>query len=113
MYTSEYMKFGEKRHYSGNLGALLGQIATGNGGDHLQEQLSSMNVPSLSPHSSVSIERSLGTEFEDIVTHELLSAGKKEWEYAIRNNTFFEDVPACTVVVRRYWVEQKESQTLL
>ena len=68
MHTSEYMKFGKKGHYYANLGAVLGQIATGNG-DHLQEQLSSMNVPSLSPHSFVSIERSLGSEFENIVTH--------------------------------------------
>ena len=105
------MKFGEKGHYSANLGAVLGQIATGNGGDHLQEQLSSINVPSLSPHSFVSTERSLGTEFENIVTHELLSAGIEERENAIRNNIFFEDVPACSG--SRCWVEQEESQTFL
>jgi len=32
------------------------------------------------------------------VTHELFSAGKEELQYAIANNTFFEDVPTCTVV---------------
>ena len=42
-----------------------------------------MNVPSLLPHSFVSTERSLGTAFEDIVTHELLSAGKEELQYSI------------------------------
>ena len=103
MYTSEYIKLGERGHYSANLGAVLGQIATGGGGDHLEEQLSSMNVPSLSLHSFVSIERSLGTVFEDIVTHELLSAGKEELQYAIANNTFFKDVAVCTVMVDAGW----------
>jgi len=83
MYTSECIKLGERGHYFSNLGAALGQIATGGGGDHLEEQLSSMNVPSLSPHNSVSIERSLGTAFEDVVMHEILSAGKEEVQYAI------------------------------
>ena len=103
MYTAEYIKLGEKGHYSTNMGAVLGQISTGGGGHHLQEQLCSMNIPSLSPHSFVRIERSLGTAFEDIVTHELLSAGIQEREHAITTKTFFEDIPACTVVVDAGW----------
>ena len=32
MYTAEYIKLGEKGHYSTNMGAVLGQISTGGGG---------------------------------------------------------------------------------
>ena len=103
MYIAEYIKLGEKGHYSTNMGAVLGQISTGGGGDYLQEQLSSMNIPSLSPHSFVSIERSLGTAFEDIITHELLLAGMQEHEHTISTNTLFEDIPACTVIVDAGW----------
>jgi len=42
MYTSECIKLRERGHYSANLGTVLGQIATGGGGDHLEEQLSNM-----------------------------------------------------------------------
>lgn len=77
----------------------------------MEEQLSSMNIPSLSPHSFVSIERSLGTAFEDIVTHELLSAGKEEREHAVKHNKFFEDVPACTVVVDGGWSKRSHKHS--
>jgi len=97
---------GESGYYSASLGAVLGQIATRGG----LEQLSSMNVPSLSPHSFVSIERSLGTAFEDIVTHEFLSAEKEEHQYTIAN-TFFEDVPACTVVVDAGWSKRSHKHS--
>ena len=110
-YTSECVKFQEKGHYSTNLGAVLGQVSTGGGGDHLEEQLSSMNIPSLSPHTFVSIERSLGTAFEDIVTKELLSAGREEREHAITNNKFFEGVPACTVVVDAGWSKRSHKHS--
>ena len=62
-----------------------------------------MSVPSLSPHSFVGIERSLGTAFEDIVTNELLASGKEECELAIKNNKFSEGIPACTVMIDGGW----------
>ena len=39
MHTSESSKLGDKAHYSCNIAAVLGQVATGGGGTHLEEQL--------------------------------------------------------------------------
>ena len=86
MYTSKSVKLGQQSHYEANLRAVLGQMATGGGGDHLGEQLSVLNVPSLSPHSFVQLERKLGTAFEELVTQELINAGKEEYEHAIATN---------------------------
>ena len=98
MHTSEMFQLDKKGYYSSNIGAVLGQIATGGGGSHLEEQLMSLDVPSLSTHSFVHLKKSFGTALESLVTKELLSADKEELEYAVTNNIKFEDIPACTVV---------------
>ena len=79
------LQLDKKGHYSSNIGAVLGQIATGGGGFHLEEKMMSLDVPSLSTHSFVHLEKSLGTVLESLVTKELLSAGKEELEY-VKNN---------------------------
>ena len=105
MHTSDSIRIREKNHFTVNVGAVLGQIATGGGGDHLAEQLTTMNIPALSPHTFVEFERDLGLEFERIVTEEMLSAGKEEYNYALATGCIHGDdkVPACTVVVDGGW----------
>ena len=99
MHASKILSLQGKNHYCSNLGA----VATGGGGSHLEEQLMSMNIPSLSRYSFVSIERSLGLAFETLVTNLLLSAGNEEREHATVNNITFEGIPAYTVVVDAGW----------
>ena len=53
IYTSDILKLEEKHHYASNLGAVLGQIATGRRDAHLKEQLMSMDIPTLSTHSKI------------------------------------------------------------
>ena len=105
MYTSNSIQIGEKNHYTVNVGAVLGQIATGGGGDHLAEQLTTMNIPALSPHSFVEFERELGNEFERIATEEIMIAGREEYNHALEIGCTHGDdkVPACTVVVDGGW----------
>ena len=103
MHTSEMVNLQGKNHYSSNIGAMLGQVVTGGGGAHLEEQLMSMDIPALSQCSFINLERSLGLAFESLVTNLLLSAGKAERENAIASNTTFEGIPACTVVVDAEW----------
>ena len=62
--TSEVTSYSTTNHYTVNIGATLGQIATGGGAGHLKEQLACMQVPSLSTPSFVNLERSMGTTFE-------------------------------------------------
>ena len=76
--TSEITSYSRTNHYSVNIGATLGQIATGGGADHLKEQLACIQVPSLSTPTVVNLERIMGTKFEATVNQELLTAGQKE-----------------------------------
>ena len=111
MHTSEMLQLDKKGHYSSNIGAVLGQIATGRGDFHLEEQMMSLDIPSLSTHSFVHLEKSLGTALESLVSKELLSAGKEELEYAAKNNIRFEDIPACTVVVDGGWSKRSHKHS--
>ena len=107
------MQLGDKSHYSSNIGTVLVQVTTGGGGAHLEEQLMCLDVPSLSAHSFVHLEKLLGAAqpLEGLVTTELLSTGKEELGCAKNvHNVRFEDVPACC---SWWWLEQAKSQTLI
>ena len=88
-----------ENHYATNVGAVHGQIATGGGTSHLEEQLACTSVPSLSKKSFTHLECTLGTLFEALVSKQLLSAGKEERQLAILNGCYHNGVPAVTVVV--------------
>ena len=103
LHTSQQLPIGEKCHYSTNIGAVLGQIATGGGSAHLDEQLACIDVPSISQPHFLKLEKALGYMFDNIVTQGLLSAGNKERQIAISNNSYCEGIPACTVVVDGGW----------
>jgi len=51
-----------------NIRTVLGKTATGGGRTHLEEQITRVNVPSLSQPHFLAIERALGTMFEEKVT---------------------------------------------
>ena len=111
MHTSDTLSLQGKNHYAPNIGAVLGQVATGGGGAHLEEQLMSMEIPPLSRYSFIRLERSLGLAFETLVTDLMLSAGKEEREHAITNNITFEGIPACTVVVDAGWSKRSHKHS--
>ena len=90
------------------MGVVLGRIAPGGGSDHLAGQLTTVNIPTLSPHTFVKFKRALGLEFESIVTEEMLIAGREEYNYGLATDCTHGDdkVPACTVVVDGGWSKQ-------
>ena len=57
MQTSEMVNLQGNNHYASNIGAVLGQVATGGGYAHLEEQLMSMDIPVLSQYSFIHLER--------------------------------------------------------
>ena len=101
--TSNVINYDSSDHYSGNNGAVLGQIATGGEADHLIEQFNCVQVPSLSCRSFIQMERSLGIAFEAMVGENLLIAGQKEKQLAIQQENYHNGVPAITVVVDGGW----------
>ena len=102
--SSELSTINESNHYDVNIGATLGQIATGGGSEHMKEQLACFQVPSLSTPSFITLEYNMGTLFEEMVTKQLLTAGQKEKELAIQQGSYNDNrVPAITVVVDGGW----------
>ena len=109
--TSEVTSYSTTNHYTVNIGATLGQIATGGGADHLKEQLACIQVPSLSTPSFINLERSMGTTFEAIVSTQLLTAGKMERQLAIAQGNYHNGVPAITVVVDAGWSKRSHKHS--
>ena len=97
--TSNVISYNSSDHYSGSIGAILGQIATGGGADHLMEQFTCVQVPSRSCWSFIQMERSLDTAFEAMVGENLLIAGQKVKQLAIQQENYHNVVPAITVEV--------------
>ena len=98
-YTSHRLTYNDKNHYTTNVQAVLGQIATGGGAEHLEEQLACVQIPTMTKVSFIELERSLGRVFEQLVADNLLTAGKEERALAIAQGNFHNGVSAVTVVV--------------
>ena len=109
--TSNFINYNHTDHYSVNVGAVLGQIATGRGADHLTEQLACVQVPSLSTPSFIHLESIMGATFEAMVGQNLLIAGQKERQLAIEQGNYHNRVPAITVVVDAGWSKRSRKHS--
>ena len=109
--TSEVTSHSTTNNYTVNIGATLGQIATGGGANHLKEQLVCIQVPSLSTPSFINLERTMGTTFEAIVSTRLLTAGQMEKQLAIGQGNYHNGVPAITVVVDAGWSKRNHKHS--
>ena len=98
--TSNFINYNHTDHYSVNVGAVLGQIATGGGADNLTEQLTCVQVSTI---SFIHLESIMGATFEAMVGQNLLIAGQKERQLAIELGNYHNGVPAITVVVDAGW----------
>ena len=109
--SSEITSYNTTNHYTVNIGAALGQIATGGGADHLKEQLACIQVPSLSSPTFINLERTMGAAFEDTVGKQLLAAGQVERRMAIAQGNYHNGVPAITVVVDAGWSKRSHKHS--
>ena len=60
-------------------------------------------IPSVTKATSIQLEHYLGTVFEQLVSDNLLAAGKEERDLAIPNGKYHCGVPAITVVADGGW----------
>ena len=109
--TSSMVTHNDKSHYTTNVQAVLGQVATGGGAEHLEEQLACLQIPSVTKATFIQLERHLGTVFEQIVSDNLLAAGKEERDLAIANDEYHCGVPAITVVVDGGWSKRSHKHS--
>ena len=90
---------------------MLGQVATGGGAEHLEEQLTCLQVPSVTKAIFIHLERYLGAAFEQLLSDSLLAAGREEKELAVANGYYHEGVPAITVVVDDGWSKRSHKHS--
>ena len=109
--TSSMVTHNDKSHYTTNVQAVLGQVATGGGAEHLEEQLACLQIPSVTKATFIQLERYLGTVFEQIVSDNLLAAGKEERDLAIANDEYYCGVPAITELVDDGWSKRSHKHS--
>ena len=110
-YTSHKLTYNDKNHYTTNVQAVLGQIATGGGAEHWEEQLACVQIPAMTKVSFIELERSFGRVFQQLVADNLLTAGKEERALAIAQGDFHNGVPAITVVVDGGWSKRSHKHS--
>ena len=94
-----------------NLGAVLGQIATGGGASRLQQVMASVGVPSMSKSSFTSTERYITEEIQVQLAETMIEAGKEERRLAIENGDYFQGIPAITVIADGGWSKRSHKHS--
>ncbi len=101
----------KKTRYAVNVGAVLGQMATGGGHSRLNETTAALNIPGMSKKTFISIETQIGKAWETQLAEEIKQAGEHERQVAIDKNDTFEGVPAIGVTVDGGWSKRSHKHS--
>ena len=94
-----------------NVGAVLGQMATGGGASRLQQVMASVGVPSVSKSTFTSTERYITEELQVHLAESMIAAGKEERRLAVENDDYFQGVPAITVIADGGWSKRSHKHS--
>ena len=100
-----------KKFWTVNIGAVLGQMATGGGASWLQQVMGSVGVASVSKQTFTATERFITQEVERQLSQTMLDAGKEEWKYAESSGEYFQGVPAITVIADGGWSKRSHKHS--
>ena len=100
-----------KKPWSINVGAALGQMATGGGASHLLQVMASVGSPSMSKTTFTATERYITEELKSMLAQSILEAGREEREHAISQNDYFQDIPAITVIEDGGWSKRSHKHS--
>ena len=101
----------KKTRYAVNVGAVLGQMATGGGHARLNETAAALDMPGMSKKTFSNIEKQIGNAWEPNLAYEITRAGAIEREMAIERNDSFEGIPAITVTVDGGWSKRSHKHS--
>ena len=101
----------KKKFWTINLGAVLGQMATGGGASHLQQVMASVGAPSMSKSTFTSTERYITEEIKSMLANSMIEAGKEERRFAIENDSYFQGIPAITVIGDGGWSKRSHKHS--
>ena len=101
----------KKTRYAVNVGAVLGQMATGGGHARLNETAAALDMPGMSKKTFSNIEMQIGNVWESNLAYEITRAGVLEREMAIERSDSFEGIPAITVTVDGGWSKRSHKHS--
>ncbi|VDI10392.1 Hypothetical predicted protein [Mytilus galloprovincialis] len=111
METSPKLKTDGSRHYDINVRAVWGSIVSGNGLAHLNEQLASMDSPTMSQNTYQVIENEINSWWKEVVEREMSVAIEEEKKIAIDKNRYHEGIPSVTVICDGGWSKRSHKHT--
>ena len=94
-----------------NLGAVLGQMATGGGNTRLNQVLTTMGVPGMRKQMFRKIEQFLGEAMKEQLLVAMAKAGEEEKEIAIENNHFHQGIPYISIVADGGWSKRSHKHS--
>lgn len=100
-----------KKFWTVNVGAVLGQMATGGGASRLQQVMGSVGVASVSKQTFTATEKFITEEVERQLSQTMLDAGKEEQKYAESSGEYFQRVPAITVIADEGWSKRSHKHS--
>ena len=101
----------KKTRYAVNVGAVLGQMATGGGHSRLNETAAVLNLPGMSKNTFISIEAQIGQAWEAQLTEEIKKAGEQLKKIATEKQDTFEGVPAISVTIDGGWSKRSHKHS--
>ena len=108
--SSHQVKTSKGKRWAVNLGAVLGHMSTGGGQQRLNTTLAYMNVPGM-PKMFSATDSLLGEEMKQQLFAAITEAGKEEREHAISLESFYQGIPAITVVADGGWSKRSHKHS--
>ena len=109
--SSPHFVRNKRKVWTVNLGAVLGQMATGGGASNLQQVMASVGVASMSKSTFTATERYITEDIKSLLVHSMIEAGNTERQLAIENNDYFQGVPAITVIGDGGWSKRSHKHS--
>ena len=94
-----------------NVRGVWGSMVSGGGCSKLAESMGTMGVPSVHNAKYSQIEHQIGQWWGEVLEEEMKKAGEEERQHAIETNSFFEGVPAVTIVCDGGWSKRSHKHS--
>ncbi len=94
-----------------NLSAVWGQMSNGGGHSHLEESMAVLGVPVMTKKTFMRTEKVIGKWWWDEMEASCSLAAAEEKKLAIERGSFFEGVPAITVIVDGGWSKRSHKHS--
>ncbi|KAL4229797.1 hypothetical protein ACF0H5_010188 [Mactra antiquata] len=94
-----------------NVRTVWGSMVNGGGCSSTNEILGTMGIPGMSENKYSYLEREIGKWWSRVLDDEMMKAGEEERKIAVKEDDFFQDVPAITVIADGGWSKRSHKHT--